>query len=57
MTWRNIKLTEFIVILFIEFHPTQSIPAQPLYACPERGHRKVLVVDAEPGCEAGQVGA
>lgn len=59
MTWRNValKLIKFIVILFIEFHPAQFIIAQSIYARPERGHRQVLVVDAEPGRETRQVGA
>lgn len=59
MTWRNValKLKKFIVILFIEFHPAQSLAAQPVHARPERGHGQVLLVDAEPGRETRQVGA
>ena len=40
-----------------ELHSAQPLPAQPLHAGAERGHGQVLLVDAEPGREARQVGA
>lgn len=59
MTKRNVgqKLIKFIVILFIEFHPPQLIATQSVHAGAERGNRQVLLVDAQPGRETGQVGA
>nr|AAL09043.1 FKHR protein [Drosophila melanogaster] len=38
-----------------ELHTSQSVAAQPLYEGPKRGHRQVILVDAQPGGQARQV--
>lgn len=53
----DLKLIKFIVILFIEFHPAQFIITQSIHARPERGHGQIILVDAQSGREAGQIGA
>lgn len=43
--------------LITELYTSQSVAAQSVHARPERGHRKVLLVDAESGGQARKIGA
>lgn len=45
----------FSLVLVTELHTSQSVAAQPLYEGPKRGHRQVILVDAQPGGQARQV--